>query len=464
MAYSFHLGNDKKKSKKGREKAKNITFEESSRNNNNAIQNSQHLGKVNNHNLRKYDNNQELIKIIKGTNDIVLDVKKLYIDEFEKSRLEYNEKQTRNDRKIQDYFLQISNDSKHDLACEIIIELGNMRFWKNKSKEEKHKMIEVYTEQVKDLERLVPSFKVANATIHFDESSPHMHVVGIAIKDNCKTGMRKQVGKSTIFTKDSLRVIQDEMRKTCIKSYNKVYGLNSTLKEKKKGRNFDYRVSQMEHYDELVKNYDKQQKKIEKVNIETKELDNKSKEIKDIITNLKQQPLNKKNSVISNENKEVLLNYIEDVNKSNKKVRDIAKFTIAIEDVKEDLYDNQERIDELETTIYEKNLEINKLNSTIENKDITINNQKIKIKNLTKENNKLSESVEIWRDKFFSVINFIKDKLFGNKKERDKYIDFASELTDKDIIDPKVYNELCDIYEDSERYEKNRSKDHDFER
>lgn len=46
--------------------------------NNNAIQNSMHLGKVNNHNLRKYDNNQEQIKIVKGTNDIVEDVKELY--------------------------------------------------------------------------------------------------------------------------------------------------------------------------------------------------------------------------------------------------------------------------------------------------------------------------------------------------------------------------------------------------
>ena len=63
-----------------------------------------------------------------------------------------------------------------------------MKFWKNKTNEEKYKMIDVYKEQVKDLERLVPSFKVANATIHFDESSPHMHIVGIAIKDNCKTG------------------------------------------------------------------------------------------------------------------------------------------------------------------------------------------------------------------------------------------------------------------------------------
>ena len=44
---------------------------------------------------------------------------------------------------------------------------------------------------LKDLERLVPSFKVANATIHFDESSPHMHVVGIAIKDNCKNWYEK---------------------------------------------------------------------------------------------------------------------------------------------------------------------------------------------------------------------------------------------------------------------------------
>lgn len=66
-----------------------------------------------------------------------------------------------------------------------------MKFWKNKTNEEKYKMIDVYKEQVKDLERLVPSFKVANATIHFDESSPHMHIVGIAIKDNCKTGMKK---------------------------------------------------------------------------------------------------------------------------------------------------------------------------------------------------------------------------------------------------------------------------------
>ena len=140
LSYSFHLGNDKNKTKKARQSAKNNASNTTSFSNN-AIQNVKQLGKVNHHNLRKYDNNQELIKTIKGSNDIVNDVKDLYKLEFEKARIEYNNKQKREDRKIKDYFYKISDDTKHDLACEIIIELGDMHFWDNKSQEEKYKII-----------------------------------------------------------------------------------------------------------------------------------------------------------------------------------------------------------------------------------------------------------------------------------------------------------------------------------
>ena len=99
LSYSFHLGNDSNKSFKARQQAKN-TLSGTANRSNNAIQNVRQLGKVNHHNLRQYDNNQELIKSIKGSNDIVKDVKELYLDLFEKSRLEYNKKQTRNDRTI----------------------------------------------------------------------------------------------------------------------------------------------------------------------------------------------------------------------------------------------------------------------------------------------------------------------------------------------------------------------------
>ena len=52
---------------------------------NNAIQNANSLSKVNKHNLRDYDNEKDLIRVIRGTNDIVNDVKDLYLEEFEEA-------------------------------------------------------------------------------------------------------------------------------------------------------------------------------------------------------------------------------------------------------------------------------------------------------------------------------------------------------------------------------------------
>ena len=198
LSYSFHLGSDKNKKANVRNKAKENASGTTSLSNN-AIQNIKQLGKVNHHNLRKYDNQLELINTIKGTNDIINDVKDLYLELFEEAKLEYNNKQKRDDRKIENYFDKISNDTKHDLACEIIIELGDMKYWENKSQKDKLKMVDVFKEQITNLEKIVPNFKVANATIHFDESSPHLHIIGVPYKDNCKTSLSRQVGKSDVF-------------------------------------------------------------------------------------------------------------------------------------------------------------------------------------------------------------------------------------------------------------------------
>ncbi len=142
LSYSFHLGNDSNKRIKVRQQAKN-TLSKTTNKGNSAIQNVKQLGKVNHHNLRQYDNNQELIHTITGSNDINVDVKNLYLDLFEDARIEYNNKQVRDDRKIDNYFNKIANDTKHDLACEIIIELGDMVYWDHKSLEDKYKMIPV---------------------------------------------------------------------------------------------------------------------------------------------------------------------------------------------------------------------------------------------------------------------------------------------------------------------------------
>ena len=251
LAYSLHLGSDKNRKNISKQNGKN-TLSGTTSLPNNAIQNVRQLSKVDKHNYRKYDNEQELIEIVRGTSSPLDDVKELYLIEFEEARLAYNSKQSRPSRMIDNYFDNVSNNEKKDLACEIILELGDKEYWDTKDENFKKKMSEVYKKQVDDLELLVPNFKVASAIIHYDETSPHLHIVGVPIKYKNKNGMEKQVGKSDVFTKESLIRLQDKMRTLCIEEFNQVYSLDSTLKKKQKGRNRDIHVSDMDNYFEMI--------------------------------------------------------------------------------------------------------------------------------------------------------------------------------------------------------------------
>lgn len=346
LSYSLHLGNDKNKSKKARKTEKSNQSGTTSLNNN-SIQNLQQLSKVDKHNLRKYDDEQELIKTIKGTSSVVEDTKNLYLDLFEESRIKYNEKQTRNDRKIDNYFNHISNDNKRDLACEIIIELGDMDFWSDKDDKFKHKMVDVFKEQAQDLENVVPNFKIANATIHFDESSPHLHIVGVPFKDGLKNGMEKQVGKSDVFTKISLVNIQDKMREYCISSFNRTYNLNYSLKDKEEGRNIDINVASMRDYNKFRKEQEKHKKQLKELNDKANQLHTKSNEINDIINNLKPTIMNKNNYTISNNDINKIKKYIEQTNDTTSNLKDSNDINVILDKYEQDLKNHSNEVKEL---------------------------------------------------------------------------------------------------------------------
>ena len=159
-------------------------------------------------------------------------------------------------------------------------------------------MTSVYNKQVKDLEMLVPNFKVASAIIHYDETSPHMHIVGVPIKDKNKNGMSKQVGKSDVFTKESLIKLQDKMRTLCIDEFNQEYNLSNILKAKQKGRNRDINVKDMTNYNELKKELETNKEQVEITNRKSLELDNSTNEVKNIVSNLKNSSLRKENYIL----------------------------------------------------------------------------------------------------------------------------------------------------------------------
>ncbi|WP_440284790.1 plasmid recombination protein [Eshraghiella crossota] len=42
-----------------------------------------------------------------------------------------------------------------------------------------------------ELRKRLPQFVVANAVVHLDEDSPHMHIVGAPVADGYKKGLSK---------------------------------------------------------------------------------------------------------------------------------------------------------------------------------------------------------------------------------------------------------------------------------
>lgn len=415
LSYSFHLSNDKNKTIKAKQEALNSPSGTTSKNNN-AMQNIKHLGKVNHHNLRQYDNKTELITTIKGSGDIIKDVKDLYLDLFDEARINYNNKQVREDRKIDNYFYKISNDDKHDLACEIIIEIGNMAYWEDKSLEEKYKMTEVFENQLKDLKEIVPDFYIANATIHFDENSPHMHIVGVPVKENCKTGIERQVGKTSIFTKESLVVIQDKMRSKCIEEFNLAYSKDNKLKKKEKGKNRDYSA-----YERLKFN-----EKAEKLKQELNELREDVSELKD-----NKQKINEEINDLNND-KEDIKKEIDKKKKVNNKI---------IIKSKNQLWDENEKLkDEI---------------SDLQRENYTLKNN---YEDLEKRTNYLLKYLNKFLDKVPKIIKDIVNHLFKEKMYFPQFIqNYDPEQLEKNekINKKQEKNRRINLF--------NRDKNHDYD-
>lgn len=233
-----------------------------------AVTTSGKVAQVSRHNLREYESanyDRSQIEIISGSDKSILDtVKDIYHAEFDAALKQYNAGK-RSDRQIDDYLDHVSN-SRSDVAAEIIIQVGDSDFWKDKSDEERRQMSYIYRDQLRALEKLVPEFKVASAVIHYDESSPHMHVVGIPVADGYKKGLERQVAKTKVFTADRLSYLQDRMRENAIRgmeleqNQNLFAGLQ--LKEKEKGRNKDIPKQSLNQFSQLQSDIAKEEHKL----------------------------------------------------------------------------------------------------------------------------------------------------------------------------------------------------------
>ena len=450
LGYSLHVSNDQNK-KNGVRKSAKTNLSGTTSKGNNAIQNSAGLSKADNHNCRKYDDREKDIEFIRGTNSIINDVKKLYKDEFEEARIEYNNRQIRDDRKIKDYFTHVSDSSKNDLAVEIIIELGNFEYWETKDINFKKKMTNVFKEQVKKLETLVPNFKIASAIIHYDESCPHMHIVGVPVKYKNKYGMNKQVGKSDVFTKITLQDIQDQMRVHCIETYNKEYGLQDILNEKMEGRNEDYTTPE---YVKMKKKLKTQENNLKRAKDKSNKLESSTKEVKEILDNAKVKGFNKNQCVLSLDEKEKIDEFVKQVDNTNKEYKRIQKLSVTLEEMDFNLFRSEQQISHLTMTNSHLKSENISLNKKLREQEITINN-------LENENKNLSSKLQYFKDMFYNLVQFLIDKIFRIKDN--KYKEFAKELYNHGALDNKNYEDIMGISKSNNSRENEVIEKEDFE-
>jgi hypothetical protein len=119
------------------------------------------------------------------------DIKELYREEFGDALEEYNAKQKRNDRKIDDYYKHIERGKKTALQQEMIIQVGDKDDFS--SKQDFEKANEILEEWLSGFEKRNPNFKIYNAVIHNDEASSHMHLNFVPVASGYKRGLEKQV-------------------------------------------------------------------------------------------------------------------------------------------------------------------------------------------------------------------------------------------------------------------------------
>lgn len=346
-----------------------------------AVTDTNIVSEVSRHNLRQYmsehyDRNK--IEIFRGSDKSILDdVKRIYHEEFDDALASYNSGK-REDRKIKNYLNHVSR-SRNDVACEIIIQLGDMDFWSDKSIEEWRRMSDIFRHQLILLESLLPEFKVASAVAHYDELSPHMHVVGVPVAEGYKRGMKKQAAKTKIFTPERLRELQTKLHEDAehemqLPQYKNIFS-GTDLKEKEKGRNKDIPKQSLAEYRTLQKEIKKAnedlkttliQKKIQEDSIRQARQEASDLYWKSVKRQAESKKLEKTISKKLQKSSELAKELSEENNKLAVLEEKIADKNVQISEIDKQLKDKEAKQKEYDQTIQKQKKEINSLFNQIE--------------------------------------------------------------------------------------------------
>lgn len=430
----------------------------------NAIKNLNDIKRCDLHNNRKYKNNKnEQIDLslskynitLVGTKNIVEDIKEFYKKEFAEPVYNYNKKQTREDRKIINYLSKMENDTKSNIAVEIIFQIGDKEDWENKSLEDKQKTVEIFKKAIPILQE--KNIKCFNASVHLDETSPHLHLLAVPVIEKQTRGLEKQVSQNKVITKSVLNDIRKEIEKTFLTEYNRIFNTN---KELKKGCEIEEHLSVEDYKDtkkilEVTKKVTDKQVLKEKIEQDYKKLVDEVKEKE------------KENNFLTNELTKLEREKTEkkqDLEKIREDIKNIDSLKIDIKQQNEDIEKLKEQKETSDNMIYMYKTNVNNLKENIqfykkerEKKEKEKEQEQEKLEKVQKE----LEAIRVNRTNTDNIMLEIKEEEVEKRKRLEKLKETEKELNNKIEEQEKIIKKLENRSEELEEKIKKLKKDED---
>lgn len=120
------------------------------------------------------------------------DIRAVYHELFDNALARYNEKQTRKDRVIDNYYEKIRTGKQEKLFEELIIQIGNKDDM-NASSENGQLARQTLNEYMQSFQQRNPTLRVFSAHLHMDEATPHLHIDFIPFTTGSKRGLETRV-------------------------------------------------------------------------------------------------------------------------------------------------------------------------------------------------------------------------------------------------------------------------------
>ena len=120
------------------------------------------------------------------------DIKDVYHELFDEALKRYNDKQTRKDRKIDDYYEKIRSGKQEKLFHEVIIQIGDKDNMGSETMEGQL-AAKILDEYMKGFQERNPTLRVFAAHLHMDETTPHLHVDFVPYTTGSKRGLDTRV-------------------------------------------------------------------------------------------------------------------------------------------------------------------------------------------------------------------------------------------------------------------------------